>query len=208
MHSERTHDARGRILSRYGGWLLLFALLATGNPSLAQDQAKAGAEKADIADYQIGPDDLLDISVWKEETLQRKVVVRPDGKISLPLIGEIQAASRSAEDLQKDITQRLKKFIPEPVVTVVIEKVAAYKIYVIGEVKNSGAYQVGHYVDVVQALALAGGLTPYAAENKIKILRRENNLVTVIPFEYAKVEAGIELKQNIILKRGDVVVVP
>ncbi|MGD9730063.1 MAG: polysaccharide biosynthesis/export family protein [Nitrospiraceae bacterium] len=168
----------------------------------AQDRGASDLE------YQIGPDDLLDISVWKEESLQRKVVVRPDGKISFPLIGEVQAASHSAEEIQNDITQRLKKYIPDPVVTVVIDKVSAYKIYVIGEVKNSGQYQVGHYLDVVQALALAGGLTPYAAENKIKILRRENNVVTVIPFEYAKVEAGIELKQNIILKRGDVVIVP
>ncbi|MCC6208478.1 MAG: SLBB domain-containing protein, partial [Gammaproteobacteria bacterium] len=115
---------------------------------------------------------------------------------------------RPAEEIQKEITQRLKKYIPEPVVTVVVEKVASYKIYVIGEVKNSGQYQVGHYLDVVQALALAGGLTAYAAENKIKILRRENGAEIAIPFEYAKVKSGADLKQNIILRRGDVVVVP
>jgi polysaccharide export outer membrane protein len=176
-------------------------------PGIAQQQMNSGVE-GDSLDYLIGPDDMLDISVWKEESLQRKVVVRPDGKISFPLIGEISASPHSAEELQNEITQRLKKFIPDPVVTVVVEKVAAYAIYVIGEVKNSGQYQVGHYLDVVQALALAGGLTPYAAENKIKILRRENGVEVAIPFEYTKVEAGGDLKQNIILKRGDVVVVP
>jgi len=174
----------------------------------AQDGARTAPAGEESQDYLIGPDDVLDIAVWKEETLQRKVVVRPDGKISFPLIGEVAAASRSPEELQKEITARLKKYIPDPVVTVILDKVAAYKIYVIGEVKNSGQYQVGHYLDVVQALALAGGLTPYAVENKIKILRRENGVETAIPFEYGKVESGSDLKHNIILKRGDVVIVP
>lgn len=201
MRTENRH----RIIDLPGAWILLL-MLGVANPAIAQD--KGGAAPASVPDYMIGPDDLLDIAVWKEETLQRKVVVRPDGKISFPLIGEVAAASRSAEDLQMEITQRLKKFIPEPVVTVIIEKVAAYKIYVIGEVKSSGQYQVGHYLDVVQALALAGGLTPYAAKNKIRVLRREGGVTTALPFEYAKIEAGGDFKQNIILKRGDVVVVP
>ena len=201
MRNDQARTSRRGLLAACRGCVILLMVIGV-NTVFAQDRGASDLE------YQIGPDDLLDISVWKEESLQRKVVVRPDGKISFPLIGEVQAASHSAEEIQNDITQRLKKYIPDPVVTVVIDKVSAYKIYVIGEVKNSGQYQVGHYLDVVQALALAGGLTPYAAENKIKILRRENNVVTVIPFEYAKVEAGIELKQNIILKRGDVVIVP
>lgn len=201
MRNYQARTSRRGLLAVCRGCVILLMVIGA-SAGFAQDRGASDLE------YQIGPDDLLDISVWKEESLQRKVVVRPDGKISFPLIGEVQAASHSAEEIQNDITQRLKKYIPDPVVTVVIDKVSAYKIYVIGEVKNSGQYQVGHYLDVVQALALAGGLTPYAAENKIKILRRENNVVTVIPFEYAKVEAGIELKQNIILKRGDVVIVP
>lgn len=193
------------------GWLhsiwIVVLYVAMAAPAFAQDRGRSASGSEVLSDYKIGPDDVLDIAVWKEETLQRKVAVRPDGKISFPLIGEIPAASRSAEELQKEITARLQKFIPDPVVTVVVDKVA-YKIYVIGEVKNSGQYQVGHYLDVVQALALAGGLTPYAAENKIKILRRENGVETAIPFEYGKVKSGGDLKQNIILKRGDVVVVP
>ncbi len=161
-----------------------------------------------VAQYLIGPDDVLDISVWREETLQRTVTVRPDGNISFPLVGEITAASRTPAELQREITERLKKYMPDPVITVIVDKVAAYKIYVIGEVKSSGQFQVGHYIDVVQALAIAGGLTPFASENQIKILRRENGVETAIPFQYSSVKAGRNLGQNIILKRGDVVVVP
>ena len=175
---------------------LLFALSGLGHAESAQSV------------YLIGSEDVLDISVWKEADLQSKVVVRPDGRISFPLVGEVQAAGRSLEDLQQDITQRLKKYIPDPVVTVLIDKVAGYKIYVIGQVKNSGQYVVGQYLDVMQALALAGGLTPYADANKVKILRRENGVQKVIPFEYADVEKGNSLSQNIILKSGDVVMVP
>lgn len=204
----RAEWVRGSRFWSRSAWLgaFLCAMLGVASPGFTQERTMVAGEIS--GDYLIGPDDLLDISVWKEDTLQRKVVVRPDGKISFPLIGEIPAAARPAEEIQKEITQRLKKYIPEPVVTVVVEKVASYKIYVIGEVKNSGQYQVGHYLDVVQALALAGGLTAYAAENKIKILRRENGVEISIPFEYAKVKSGTDLKQNIILRRGDVVVVP
>lgn len=191
-----------------GSCLGVILLITCAVGLAAENAGSVSVGTAVEADYQIGPDDLLDISVWKEDTLQRKVVVRPDGKFSFPLIGEIAAMSMSAVDLQKEVTQRLRKYIPDPVVTVVVEKVSSYRIYVIGEVKNSGQYQVGQYLDVVQALALAGGLTAYAAENKIKILRRENGVETVIPFEYGKIKAGGDLKQNIILKRGDVVIVP
>lgn len=187
---------------------LIYVIVMASASVFAEEKATPVTGNDTVAEYLIGPDDLLDISVWKEDTLQRKVVVRPDGKISFPLIGEIMAMSISAGDLQKEITQRLRKFIPDPVITVVVEKVSSNKIYVIGEVKSSGQYQVGQYLDVVQALALAGGLTAYASENKIKILRRENGVETVIPFEYGKVKTGSDLKQNIILKRGDVVIVP
>lgn len=174
----------------------------------AQESVFITSEGDTGARYLIGPDDVLDISVWREEELQRTLVVRPDGNISFPLVGEISAESRTPAELQHEITQRLMKFIPDPVVTVIINKVDSYKIYVIGEVKNSGKYQAGHYVDVVQALALAGGLTPFAAENKIRILRRVNGIETAIPFQYSRVKSGRDLEQNIILKRGDVVIVP
>lgn len=160
------------------------------------------------SDYFVGPEDVLEISVWKEESLKREVLIRPDGKLSFPLIGDIQAAGKTPDQLRREIAEWLGKYIPEPIVTVVVIKVASYNIYVLGQVKKAGRYTVGHSLNVIQALALAGGLTPYAAENNIKILRRNDGKEVAIPFEYAAINKGQKLEQNIILKSGDVVMVP
>ena len=168
------------------------------------------AEKNTTIDsgYQIGPEDVLEISVWKEEGLKKETLVRPDGGISFPLIGEIQAAGKTEGQLRKEITQRLDKFIPDPVVSVSVLKVAGNKIYVIGKVNKPGEYAAGRYVDVLQVLSMAGGLTPFAAENGIKVLRKEGGKDTVFQFRYSQVKNGENLEQNIQLKGGDVVVVP
>ncbi len=158
--------------------------------------------------YLVGPEDILEISVWREESLQREVLVRPDGRISFPLVGDLLVAGSTPSEIQSKLSDSLKKFIPEPVVTVVVTKIGGYKIYIIGQVKKSGQYAVGRYLDVVQALALAGGLTPYAAENKIKIFRRENGQQRIIPFKYEDIKKGKGLEQNIILKSDDLIVVP
>ncbi|QKT02485.1 polysaccharide biosynthesis/export family protein [Ectothiorhodospiraceae bacterium 2226] len=158
--------------------------------------------------YQIGPEDKLEISVWREEGLQRVVLVKPDGWITFPLAGNLQAQGKTASELEEEITQRLRRYIPEPVVTVTVQEVASNKIFVIGKVNEPGQYVVGRYVDVMQALSLAGGLTPFAAENRIKILRREGAENRVLPFQYGRVRDGQALEQNIILRSGDVVVVP
>src|SRR5919106_6230031 len=159
-------------------------------------------------EYLIGPEDVLEISVWKEEGLEREVIVRPDGKISFPLSGDVQAAGRTTEQVQEEITERIKRYIPDPVVTVTVKTIGGNKIYVIGEVKTPGSYVIGRYVDVIQALTLAGGLTPFARENSIKILRREGTREIGVSFEYAEVKKGRKLEQNIFLRGGDVVVVP
>ena len=159
-------------------------------------------------DYQIGPEDVLEISVWKEEGLKKEVLVRPDGGISFPLAGDMQAAGKTARQLQQEITRRLEKFIPDPTVSVAVQKVAANRIYVIGKVNKPGEFVAGRYVDVLQGLSMAGGLTPFAAENDIKVLRRENGKDLVFPFRYSDVKKGEHLEQNVILKGGDVVVVP
>lgn len=159
-------------------------------------------------EYLIGPEDILEISVWKEEGLEREVLVRPDGKLSFPLAGDVQAAGRTPEQVQKEISERIQRYIPDPVVTVTVKTIGGNKIYVIGEVKEPGAYVIGRYVDVIQALTLAGGLTPFAKENDIKVLRREGARDIVLNFEYAKVKKGRKLEQNIFLRGGDVVVVP
>lgn len=195
-------------------WVLraIVILLALGwNGAVLSEQSGHQAQvSAVFPEYRLGPEDLLDISVWQEKDLKEEnVLVRPDGKLSFPLAGEIDAAGMTPGQLEAEITKRLKKYIPDPVVTVLVEKVAGYKVYVIGQVKTPGQYQVGHYVDVMQALALAGGLTPFAAEDKIKILRRNaQGVETSIPFAYSSVAKGENLQQNIILKSGDMVVVP
>ena len=159
-------------------------------------------------DYAIGPEDVLEISVWKEEGLKKEVLVRPDGGISFPLAGDMQAAGKTARQIQQEIAQRLAKFIADPVVSVAVLKVVGNKIYVIGRVNKPGEYIAGRFVDVLQMLSMAGGLTPFAAENGIKILRKENGKDLVFRFRYSDVKAGENLDQNIMLKGGDVVVVP
>ena len=168
----------------------------------------AGPSSSGGGDYQIGPEDILDISVWREKDLQREVLVRPDGWLTFPLVGNVEAAGKTAQQLENEIRQRLRKFIPEPVVTVTVKKIQGLKVFVMGRVGKPGEYMVGRYVDVLQALTLAGGLTPFAKEDKIKVLRKQGGKEVVIPFDYSEVKKGQRLEQNITLRSGDVIVVP
>lgn len=162
----------------------------------------------DDSGYLLGPEDVLLISVWKDEQLTREVVVRPDGMVSFPLVGDVAAEGRTVEELRIDLAKRLIKYIPAVNVTVAVTKVLSYKVYVLGRVAKPGEYLVGHYTDVLQALSLAGGLTPFAAENDIKIVRRIRGQQETFPFRYGDVRKGIDLEQNILLQRGDTVMVP
>lgn len=159
--------------------------------------------------YLLGPEDILKVTVWKDEQLTQELVVRPDGMISFPLIGEVQTSGRTVEDVRSEIALRLTKYLPTPNVTVMVLKVQSYRIYVLGRVNRPGEYQAGHHTDVLQALSMAGGLTPYAAENDIKIIRRnQGSKEVVFPFRYGDARKGKDLEQNIVLQRGDVVMVP
>lgn len=158
--------------------------------------------------YLLGPEDVLKVAVWKDEHLTQETVVRPDGMITFPLIGDVVASSRTVEDIRTEIAKRLVKFIPNPNVTVTVLKVLSYRIYVLGRVNKPGEYQVGHHTDVLQALSMAGGLTPYAAENDIKVIRRTGVDEQVFPFRYGDAQKGKDLRQNILLQRGDLVMVP
>ncbi len=158
--------------------------------------------------YLIGAGDVLDISVWKEEGLQQKVIVRPDGGVDFPLVGELQAGGKTTEALQAEIIKKIKRYIPDAVVTVSVVQVFNNTIYVLGKVARPGQYIAKHYMDVTQALAMAGGLTPYAATGSIKVLRRSGVKQKVFQFDYGEIEDGENLEQNIILKNGDVVIVP
>ncbi|WHZ21584.1 MAG: Periplasmic protein involved in polysaccharide export [Nitrospira sp.] len=175
----------------------------------AYDEASAssGTPVADPG-YLLGPEDVLFISVWKDEHLTREVVVRPDGMVSFPLVGDVAAEGRTVDELRSDLVKRLVKYIPNVNVTVAVTKVLSYKIYVVGRVSKPGEYLVGHYTDVLQALSLAGGLTPFAAENDIKVIRRVMGEQQVFGFRYGDVRKGRDLEQNILLQRGDVVMVP
>ena len=159
-------------------------------------------------EYLLNPGDQLEISVWGEEALQKEVLVLPDGSISFPLVGVLHAAGSTAAQLQQTITKRLKAYIPEAEVTVSVNQPSGYRIYVIGKVTNPGAYQPSGPIDILQALSLAGGLDRFAVKDKIKVLRRSNGRQSAIPFNYDKVIEGKNLESNIILLRGDTVLVP
>jgi polysaccharide export outer membrane protein len=150
----------------------------------------------------------MKVSVWRDDQLTQEVIVRPDGMISFPLVGDVVAAGRTVEDVRLELVKRLNKFVPNPHVAVMVTKILSNRIYVTGRVTRPGEFLVGHYTDVLQALSLAGGLTPFAAENDIKILRREKGEQKVYPFRYGDIRNGRALEQNILLQRGDVVVVP
>jgi polysaccharide export outer membrane protein len=168
---------------------------------------KGGVVITDPA-YVIGPEDALDISVWKDETLKSAALVRPDGGISFPLAGDFIVAGKTASQVRDELVKRLEKFIPEPVVTVSVVRVASYRIYVIGRVNKPGDIQTGRNIDVLQALSIAGGMTPFASEDDIRIIRKVDGKTVSIPFEYSRIRKGGDLSQNITLKSGDVLLVP
>lgn len=171
-------------------------------PVFAHAQATNGLE------YRIGPEDVLHISVWKEEDLDRKVLVRPDGGISFPLAGDIQVSGRTPLEVQDEIRSRLQRYVPDAEVTVSVDTISGYTIFVLGEVEAPGQFTLGRYVDVVQALTLAGGFTPYANNRNIQVLRRQDGREVTFGFDFRDVSRGRNLEQNIILQSGDVVLVP
>ena len=163
---------------------------------------------ADEGKYTIGTGDMLEISVWKDESLYREISVPPDGVISYPLIGDIEAAGVTVTTLRKMITERISEYVPDATVTVLLKNINSLKVYVIGKVNNPGQFPITMDTTVMQVLAMARGLNPFAAAGDITILRRRQNVTVKIPFNYKEVEKGNNLEQNIVLQRGDVVVVP
>lgn len=180
---------------------IVFALLllCTATVSLAGSDAP----------YLIQAGDVLSVTVWKEPELQQEVLVRPDGGMSFPLVGDIQVAGKTLPEVNAMIKDSLARFIPDPEVTVGMRQIMGNSVYVIGKVNKPGMFPASSYVDVVQALSIAGGLTPFAAVNDIVVLRRtaDGNL-QAIPFRFAEIEDGINLEQNIMLQNGDIVLVP
>jgi polysaccharide biosynthesis/export protein len=178
------------------------------NPMVEAQAAAAEVSPPDPEKYRLGPEDIIEVSVWKEPDMTKQLVVRPDGKVSYPLIGEVQAAGKTIKQIQEEISKRLEKFVTDASVTVILLKTQYYKIFVTGKVNKPGEYLVGRPTTVLQAIAMAGGLTPYASPKSIKIVRKEGGLDQVYPFNYKDVSKGLLLSQDIILSPGDVVVVP
>jgi polysaccharide export outer membrane protein len=158
--------------------------------------------------YKIGPGDVLNISVWKEDGMQLEVLVKPDGGITFPLAGDLQASGLTTTELRSQLQNKLMRYIPNPVVTVSVIQAVSNKIYVVGKVNRPGEYQATRYMDVLQALSMAGGLTPYAESDEIKIIRRNGADKKVFNFDYDEVVNGNELESNIILQAGDTIAVP
>lgn len=165
---------------------------------------------AEITPYRVNPGDVLIVYVWNEKDLSQEVLVRPDGTISIPLAGQVQAGGLSVPEVEKNLTTALTKYMKDqPSVTVMIRQTAGYSIYVIGKVNKPGQFPINQPTDVMQALAMAGGLNAFAAENGINILRRDKDgTQKAIRFRYSDVKSGDELQSNILLQTGDVVVVP
>jgi len=184
-------------------FILIFHLMP--QTALAQTPETGTNQKAS---YAIQAGDLLEISVWREEYLEREVIVQPDGKISFPLVGTLDAAGSSVAEVQDRVAARLAQYIPDPVVTVSIKEIRGNRVYVLGQVQKPGQFIMNPVVDVMQALALAGGTTPFAELNDIKILRRTGSIQRLIEFRYSDISRGRNLEQNIILQSGDVIIVP
>jgi polysaccharide export outer membrane protein len=158
--------------------------------------------------YVIGPGDVLIISLWKDEALTREVTVLPDGTISFPLVGEIQSAGKKVSALEKDIKDRIKRYVPDPVLTVMVKDVNSMSFFVIGRVNKPGQYPLPGTLNVLQGLATAGGPTPFADTGNIKVFRSLTGSPSVMKFDYDDVAKGKHLEQNITLERGDVIIVP
>ena len=184
--------------------VLLAVLVSAGFSNILYAQDEGGPRRP----YTVLAGDVLQISVWKEPELQMEVLVRPDSAFSFPLAGDISTEGLSVVDLQAELTKRLSRYISTPVVTVSVTAVLGNKVYVIGQVGKPGEFVVNPQVDVMQALSMAGGLTPFAATNDIKILRRTGSRQIALSFKYNDVLKGKRLEQNVMLQSGDIVVVP
>lgn len=203
---------------------VLWVLVCCGIPAVAGQEAgkpsdsaaEAAADGAapqappDIVnpDYVIGPGDALLISVWKDPELTRSVVVLPDGAITFPLIGRVMCSGKTVSTLSDEMIERIGRFVPDPIVTVEVQAVNSMVIYIIGRINGPGRFGLNANVNVLQALAMAGGLNPFAKKDRIRIYRNNGGGTDILLFNYDEVANGEKLEQNIQLKRGDVIVVP
>jgi polysaccharide export outer membrane protein len=201
----------------FGTAVLLFSVLLAGaagaqtSPATSPAPATSSAslpDKPHDDSFVIGNDDVLAINVWKEPDISRSIPVRSDGKISLPLAGEVQAAGLTPLKLEKDIADRLKNYISEPEVTVMVQQVNSQKFNILGQVSRPGAYVIANSPTVLDAIALAGGFRDFAKKKSIYVLRHNPSGESRLPFNYKEVSEGKNMTQNIKLQPGDTIIVP
>jgi polysaccharide export outer membrane protein len=189
--------------------VLAAALLGGGGLALAQQPTpddRGGLER--IVGYKIGPEDILQISVWNNEALSRTVPVRPDGKISLPLLNDVQAAGLTPMELRDVLTKRIAEYMPNPEVSVIVNDVKSFKVSVLGNVMKPGRYEIKSTATVMDAIAMAEGLNPYASKSRIVVLRQNGRKTDRLPFDFDKVRDGDGRQVNFYLRPGDIVMVP
>src|SRR5437867_5089493 len=189
--------------------LVMLSLTTTG---LGAASPPASGQKSEptheLGDYRIGPEDVLDIAVWNNTAISRTVPVRPDGKISLPLLNDVQAAGLTAMQLRGVLTKKLAEYVPTPEVSVIVREVRSFKVSVIGEVKTPGRYELKSRATVLDVLAQAGPFSDFASRARIFVLRLNGTTMKRIPFNYNKVIAADGEAENFLLQPGDIVVVP
>jgi polysaccharide export outer membrane protein len=201
MRSEKVASA--------GVGLVVALLLCVQAAAQGPSAAKSSPAPVDVpADYVIGPEDVLSVVYWFEKDLSADVSVRPDGKISMPLLNDIQAAGLTPSQLRQHLFEASKRFVQDPNVSVVVKQINSRKAFITGEVNRPGPYPLISPTTVLQLIATAGGLKDYARSKNIVIVRNENGQTTTLPFNYKEVVSSKNLRQNIELKPGDTVIVP
>jgi polysaccharide biosynthesis/export protein len=204
---ERRGDLKKTLFCLY----ILFSVCITAEAQSSKESLTVTSTDAKPTGpaYTIGLEDILSVNVWKEPDLSLKeVVVRPDGKISLPLLNEIQAQGLTTRQLQDKIAEKLREFVANPNVTVIVVKIVSQSVSVVGQVNRPGSFPIGAPITVIELLARAGGLTDYAKSKEIRVIRTENGQTLQFPVNYKDIIKGKNLNQNIMLRAGDVVLVP
>jgi polysaccharide export outer membrane protein len=192
---------------RHFAFIFSISLIATAMV-LASAAATTAGDASSADTYRIGPGDVLSISIWKDEELTRTLPVLPDGTLSYPLIGELRAAGRTVSELRDEVAERIKPFVPDPVLTVSVQQVNSMLVYVVGRANQPGRLVLNSNITALQALAMAGGPNAFAKRDDIKIIRETDGKTEIFEFPYSDIVKGEALEKNIRLNRGDVIVIP
>lgn len=186
--------------------LTILALAGPADPGASRSSTRSVAEE--LPGYRIGPEDMLQVSVWNNEAMSRTAPVRPDGKISLPLLNDVQAAGLTPTELRQELMRQLAEYMPHPEVAVSVTDVRSYKVSVIGAVPKPDRYELKSWTTVMDVLAMAGGLNEFAARSRIVVIRAQAGRTERIPFDYDKIRSGDPTQANFHLVPGDIVMVP